>query len=71
MNDLSHFDDAGKIKMVDVSGKETTTRRAVASEQMLSSATLQTLKTRATPKGDPAPRSPASPASWPPKGLRS
>ena len=54
MNDLSHFDDAGKVKMVDVSGKETTTRRAVASGSvLLSSATLKTLQTQKTPKGDP------------------
>ena len=54
MNDLSHFDDAGKIKMVDVSGKESSVRRAVASAKvLLSSETLQTLQTRQTPKGDP------------------
>jgi len=54
MNDLSHFDEAGKVKMVDVSGKDTTTRRAVASGKvLLSQQTLNTLKTRATPKGDP------------------
>jgi len=54
MNDLSHFDEAGKIKMVDVSAKETTTRRAVASGKvMLSAATLETLQTQPTPKGDP------------------
>ena len=40
--------------MVDVSAKETTTRRAVASGKvLLSSATLEILKTRSTPKGDP------------------
>ena len=54
MNELSHFDDAGKIKMVDVSAKETTTRRAVASGKvLLSSETLQTLQTHNSPKGDP------------------
>jgi cyclic pyranopterin monophosphate synthase len=54
MNDLSHFDETGKIKMVDVSGKELTTRRAVAEGKvLLSSATLQTLQTLKTPKGDP------------------
>ena len=35
MNELSHFDDAGNVKMVDVSGKESTTRRAVASCRVL------------------------------------
>ena len=54
MNELTHFDEAGKVKMVDVSGKETTARRAVASGKvLLSSATLETLQTRSTPKGDP------------------
>jgi len=54
MNDLSHFDEAGKVKMVDVSAKEVTTRRAVASgEVLLSQETLQTLRTTRNPKGDP------------------
>ena len=40
--------------MVDVSAKETTTRRAVASGKvLLSQETLQTLQTQKTPKGDP------------------
>ncbi len=54
MSDLSHFDEAGKIRMVDVSDKATTARRAVASGRvLLNSETLQTLKARQTPKGDP------------------
>ncbi|MBK7933885.1 MAG: cyclic pyranopterin monophosphate synthase MoaC [Acidobacteria bacterium] len=54
MSELSHFDDAGKIKMVDVSDKETTTRRAVASGKvLLNSETLKTLQTSRNPKGDP------------------
>lgn len=54
MNDLSHFDEAGKIEMVDVSEKEITARRAIASGKvLLNSATLTTLQTRSTPKGDP------------------
>jgi cyclic pyranopterin phosphate synthase len=54
MNDLSHFDDAGKVRMVDVSSKETTARRAVASGKVLLSAdTLAALKDKTTPKGDP------------------
>src|SRR5213083_3034521 len=54
MSELSHFDDAGKVKMVDVSAKDATTRRAVASGKvLLDSTTLQTLRTRSTPKGDP------------------
>jgi molybdenum cofactor biosynthesis protein MoaC len=54
MNKLSHFDDQGKIKMVDVSDKETTSRRAVASGKVLLSAeTLETLKNQTNPKGNP------------------
>ena len=54
MSKLSHFDDAGKVKMVDVSGKEATVRRAIASGRvLLNSATLETLQTQPTPKGDP------------------
>ncbi len=40
--------------MVDVSAKETTTRRAVASGKvLLSQQTLETLRTQKAPKGDP------------------
>lgn len=54
MSKLSHIDDAGKIKMVDVSGKETTTRRAIASGKvLLSPETISALQDRKTPKGDP------------------
>ena len=54
MNDLSHYDESGKIRMVDVSGKVTSTRRAVASAKvLLTPETLQTLKANSTPKGDP------------------
>ncbi|CAN5237082.1 cyclic pyranopterin monophosphate synthase MoaC [soil metagenome] len=54
MNELSHFDETGKVMMVDVSNKEASVRRAVASGKVLfSTETLQTLKTQLTPKGDP------------------
>ena len=54
MSELSHFDEAGKINMVDVSAKDTTTRRAVASGKvLLNSETLRTLQTSRNPKGDP------------------
>lgn len=54
MDKLSHFDDAGQVKMVDVSGKEETSRTAVASAKvLLSEATLEILKTQTNPKGDP------------------
>jgi cyclic pyranopterin monophosphate synthase len=54
MSELSHYDDSGKIRMVDVSEKEPTTRRAVASARvLLTHETLDTLKTQQTPKGSP------------------
>ena len=54
MSELSHFDDTGKVKMVDVSSKEITIRRAVASGRvLLSPETLITLKSQSSPKGDP------------------
>jgi cyclic pyranopterin phosphate synthase len=54
MSELSHIDDRGKVQMVDVSAKDVTARRAVASGKVLLSAeTLETLKTHSTPKGDP------------------
>lgn len=54
MNDLSHFDETGKIRMVDVSAKGTTERKAVASGKvLLSNETLEILRTQKGPKGDP------------------
>jgi cyclic pyranopterin monophosphate synthase len=54
MDELSHIDDHGKIKMVDVSGKAATVRRAVASATViLSPATMEKLRNRSNPKGDP------------------
>ncbi|NJM53300.1 MAG: cyclic pyranopterin monophosphate synthase MoaC [Blastocatellia bacterium] len=54
MKKLSHFDEQGKIKMVDVSDKQTTKRRAIASGKvLLSSETLEILKTNTNPKGNP------------------
>jgi cyclic pyranopterin phosphate synthase len=54
MDELSHIDDHGKIKMVDVSGKAATVRRAVASATViLSPATMEKLQNRSNPKGDP------------------
>ncbi|HEY8562653.1 MAG TPA: cyclic pyranopterin monophosphate synthase MoaC [Pyrinomonadaceae bacterium] len=54
MKKLSHFDEQGKIKMVDVSEKETTARRAVASAKvLLSPETIETLRANENPKGDP------------------
>jgi cyclic pyranopterin phosphate synthase len=54
MKKLSHFDEQGRIKMVDVSGKETTARRAVASAAvLLSKETIEILRANENPKGDP------------------
>jgi molybdenum cofactor biosynthesis protein MoaC len=54
MNKLSHFDEQGKIKMVDVSEKSATARRAVASAKvLLSKETLEVLKSNTNPKGNP------------------
>ena len=54
MKKLSHFDEQGKIKMVDVSDKQTTKRRAVASGKILMNAeTLEALKNQTNPKGNP------------------
>lgn len=54
MSELSHFDKSGKICMVDVSEKQSTVRRAVASGRvLLSPDTIKTLRSNATPKGDP------------------
>jgi len=54
MNKLSHFDEQGKIKMVDVSGKKTTAREAVAScKVLLNAETLEKLKNQTNPKGNP------------------
>lgn len=54
MSKLSHYDEAGKVKMVDVSGKETTARRAVASCLVkLSADTVAILRSDTNPKGNP------------------
>ena len=54
MKKLSHYDRQGSAKMVDVSGKEISTRRAVASAKvLLSMETIDTLRSMKNPKGDP------------------
>src|SRR6266404_6268567 len=54
MNQLSHIDNEGRVKMVDTSDKATTTRHAVASARVLMSAdTLAAIDEHRTPKGDP------------------
>lgn len=54
MEKLSHFDEQGKIRMVDVSEKTSTIRRAVASGKVLLNAeTINLLKSNSNPKGNP------------------
>lgn len=54
MDKLSHFDDAGNIKMVDVSAKETTARKASAVGRILvSQAVIDAVRLQTNPKGDP------------------
>lgn len=53
-NQLSHIDEQGRVRMVDTSGKGTTTRHAVASARVLMSAeTTASVAGHRTPKGDP------------------
>ena len=54
MTKLSHFDEQGKIKMVDVSEKTSTARRASASAKvLLNKETLAVLQNQTNPKGNP------------------
>lgn len=51
---LSHLDEEGRIKMVDVGAKATTARTAEASGFVqMSPATVAAIRERRTPKGDP------------------
>lgn len=51
---LSHFDEKGKIKMVDISDKETTSRVAVASAKIiLDEETIEAINDQSNPKGNP------------------
>ena len=53
MSELTHYDEKG-VRMVDVSAKETTTRRAVASGRvLLSPETIAILRKNENPKGNP------------------
>ena len=54
MSELSHYDESGKVRMVDVSGKDVTTRRATAAAiVLLSEKTISVLRDQTNPKGDP------------------
>ncbi|HET9478069.1 MAG TPA: cyclic pyranopterin monophosphate synthase MoaC [Pyrinomonadaceae bacterium] len=54
MTQFSHVDDEGRVRMVDTSDKETSSRRAVASARVLMRPeTVTALREHRTPKGDP------------------
>lgn len=54
MSKLSHYDDAGNVRMVDVSGKPSTAREATATALVrVSQATLDVIREGSNPKGDP------------------
>jgi cyclic pyranopterin phosphate synthase len=54
MDELSHIDDQGRVRMVDTSSKPATTRQALASARVLmSSQTIAAIQQHTTPKGDP------------------
>ncbi len=51
---LTHIDDEGRARMVDVSGKPVTTRTAVASAFVrMEAETIKAIREHRTPKGDP------------------
>jgi cyclic pyranopterin phosphate synthase len=54
MSELSHYDETGRVRMVDVSEKSVTMREATASARVLvSSETIDAIRKGANPKGDP------------------
>ena len=54
MSELTHFDEGGRVIMVDVSGKAATKRVAAASGRVrLSPETIAALRGGENPKGDP------------------
>lgn len=54
MNKLSHLDEEGKIKMVDVGQKPETMRHAAASAKvLLSRSTIAAIQNQTNPKGNP------------------
>jgi len=53
VTELSHLDEQGRARMVDVGGKATTERRAVARARLrMSPATAEAIVERGVPKGD-------------------
>ena len=54
MSELSHYDESGRVAMVDVGGKAVTVRTATASGKvLLNPQTIAAIKNSTNPKGDP------------------
>lgn len=54
MSELSHYDEYGRVKMVDVGDKPVTSRSALAScKVLLSAETIAAIRAQSNPKGDP------------------
>ena len=54
MDELSHMDEEGRVRMVDTGAKSITARRATASARVsMSAETLTAVNQHRTPKGDP------------------
>lgn len=54
MSELSHYDESGRVAMVDVGEKPVTVRTATASGKvLLSPETIAAIQSRSNPKGDP------------------
>ena len=54
MSELSHYDESGRVVMVDVGGKAVTVRTATASGKvLLNPETIAAIHNRTNPKGDP------------------
>src|SRR3979490_943605 len=54
MDQLSHIDNEGRVRMVDASDKPATARQAVASARVfMSKETIGAVRDHRTPKGDP------------------
>ncbi|MGD9561280.1 MAG: cyclic pyranopterin monophosphate synthase MoaC [Pyrinomonadaceae bacterium] len=54
MSKLSHYDESGRIRMVDVGDKPVTSRTAIAScKVLLKPETIEAIREKTNPKGDP------------------
>jgi cyclic pyranopterin phosphate synthase len=54
MSELSHYDESGRVRMVDVSEKASTAREASASARVIvSTSTIEAIRKGTNPKGNP------------------